>query len=70
MHNFSKRDLINNFKEGANSLVKQKILKKYLKNIENNGNFLSNIKNPLSFEKAVPDYLKKSVIKFWDTRYR
>ena len=37
MHNFSKRDLINNFKEGANSLVKQKILKKkYLKNIENN----------------------------------
>lgn len=60
IHNFSKMDLINNFKDGANSLVKQKILKKkYLKNIENNGNFLSNIKNPLSFEEAVPDYLKK-----------
>lgn len=67
LHNFKKKDLIKNFKIGALSLVKQNILKKkYLKNIESNGNFL-NFKNYLQFEIAVPDYLKNICYKNFGT---
>jgi len=67
IHNFKKKELVQNFKIGALSLVKQKILKReYLKNIESNGNFL-NFKNYLKFEDAVPNYLKNICYKNFGT---
>ena len=68
LHNFSRGELIKCFKEGANFLVRKKLLKKfYLKNIENQGNFAKNITNFFSPDQTIPDYIKKICLKNFGT---
>lgn len=68
LHNFTEKQLENFFKFGPLMFcTKKKFSKFFLKNIENKGNFVKNLKNKISYEESVPDYLKKIAKKNFGT---
>ena len=59
-HNFSNNEINNFFKNGPTLIFHKKYFNKSLaKNIENDGNFVKKIKNKVSYEQSVPDFIKE-----------
>jgi len=59
IHTFSDKEIKEFFLKGPKIFFGKKFFKKsFLRNIENYGNFLNKIKNKLSFEDAVPQYIQ------------